>query len=186
MPISQIVTNSIANGAIIAADIASGQTLSLNGITFPATQAPSADANTLDDYEEGTYTATMTTTGSGTITLNAAIRTLKYTKIGNTVTIQGRINISAISSPTGNVRISLPFLPTSGSGGESDYMCFNVYTHAVDLDPSAVSIFAEVNGTINASIFQVRDNASWIALNAATLTGSGSEYFYMVGTYMAA
>jgi hypothetical protein len=56
MPISQINTNSIANGAVVAADIASGQTFSLNGITFPATQVPSADANTLDDYEEGTWT----------------------------------------------------------------------------------------------------------------------------------
>lgn len=156
------------------------------GITFPATQSASSNANTLDDYEEGTYTATMTTTVSGTITLNPSINTLKYTKIGNAVTIQGRVSISAVSSPIGNVQISLPFLPTSGSGGQSDYMCFNVYTHAVDLDPSAVSIFAEANGTINTPIFQVRDNASWIALNAASLTGSGNEYFYMIGTYMAA
>jgi hypothetical protein len=26
------------------------------GITFPATQSASSDANTLDDYEEGTFT----------------------------------------------------------------------------------------------------------------------------------
>jgi hypothetical protein len=35
--------------------VISGTTPSLNGITFPATQVPSADANTLDDYEEGTW-----------------------------------------------------------------------------------------------------------------------------------
>jgi hypothetical protein len=36
--------------------VISGTTPSLNGITFPATQVASADANTLDDYEEGTWT----------------------------------------------------------------------------------------------------------------------------------
>jgi hypothetical protein len=32
--------------------VISGTTPSLNGITFPATQVASADANTLDDYED--------------------------------------------------------------------------------------------------------------------------------------
>jgi hypothetical protein len=38
-----------------------------SGISFPATQSASSDANTLDDYEEGTWTPTvnnMTTTGT--------------------------------------------------------------------------------------------------------------------------
>jgi hypothetical protein len=54
-----------------------------NGITFPATQSASSDANTLDDYEEGTWTPTvtnMTTTGSPTYGG-------KYIKIGQQVTI---------------------------------------------------------------------------------------------------
>ena len=56
------------------------------GITFPASQSASTDANTLDDYEEGTWTPVITDgttskSGSGT-----------YTKIGNTVRIRGFIN----------------------------------------------------------------------------------------------
>ena len=35
------------------------------GITFPATQSASTDANTLDDYEEGTWTPTVNSTGGG-------------------------------------------------------------------------------------------------------------------------
>ena len=53
------------------------------GITFPATQSASTDANTLDDYEEGTWTPTvtnMTTTGTPTY---AGV----YTKIGNLVLV---------------------------------------------------------------------------------------------------
>ena len=34
------------------------------GITFPATQSASSDANTLDDYEEGTWTPSYTNIGS--------------------------------------------------------------------------------------------------------------------------
>jgi hypothetical protein len=46
---------------------------------FPATQNPSSDANTLDDYEEGTFTGTLTGV-SGSVTV-----TVRYTKIGNKV-----------------------------------------------------------------------------------------------------
>lgn len=55
-------------------------------LKFPATQVPSSDANTLDDYEEGTFTpgkSGFTETGGGTITLTGF-----YTKIGRLVTVQ--------------------------------------------------------------------------------------------------
>jgi hypothetical protein len=54
-----------------------------SGISFPATQSDSSDANTLDDYEEGIWTPSvtnMTTTGS------PAYGGM-YTKIGRVVTV---------------------------------------------------------------------------------------------------
>jgi hypothetical protein len=81
------------------------------GIAFPATQSASSDANTLDDYEEGTYTATMTCSTSGTITLGT--NTLSYTKIGRQVTVTGYLAASAISSPTGAIYINLPIPPAN-------------------------------------------------------------------------
>jgi hypothetical protein len=86
------------------------------GITFPATQVASADANTLDDYEEGTYTATLTPSTSGSITLNANYQTLVYTKIGRLVSIRGILIASSSSSPVGYVTVSLPFTPAAVSG----------------------------------------------------------------------
>ena len=50
-------------------------------IKFPAVQVPSADPNTLDDYEEGTFTPTVATSGLA-ITV---IRNAKYIKIGKLV-----------------------------------------------------------------------------------------------------
>jgi len=88
--------------------VVTGTTPTLNGIAFPATQVPSADANTLDDYEEGTFTPTLfgaSTAGTTTYTSRAGI----YTKIGRQVTVTVYITASAATG-TGELRIgNLPF-----------------------------------------------------------------------------
>jgi hypothetical protein len=78
------------------------------GINFPATQVASANANTLDDYEEGTW-ATTDASGAGlSITINGSGYRNRYTKIGNlaylTISIQYPITAS-----TNNARLTLPF-----------------------------------------------------------------------------
>jgi hypothetical protein len=82
------------------------------GITFPATQSASSDANTLDDYEEGTAAVTFSTETSGTITVNTTQDSVAYTKVGRQVTITGQVQISSVSSPVGTfVHVnSLPFV----------------------------------------------------------------------------
>jgi len=65
-------------------------------------------ANKISDYEEGFYTATMTATTSGTITLNGDVNLLAYTKVGRVIHVQGLLETSSKSSPAGAVRISLP------------------------------------------------------------------------------
>ena len=78
------------------------------GITFPGTQSGSSDANTLDDYEEGTFTPSCVCTGQ-TITLTQATAT--YTKIGNIVRAQIAIIVNTVSGAAGgSTTISgLPF-----------------------------------------------------------------------------
>lgn len=79
------------------------------GITFPAAQSASSDANTLDDYEEATYTATLTPQTSGSVTLNASFNEMQYTKVGRTVHVSGRLKVTSVSSPLGNIALNLPF-----------------------------------------------------------------------------
>lgn len=78
------------------------------GIGFPATQVASSDANTLDDYEEGTWTPTIigtTTAGTGTYTTQRG----DYIKIGRLVTVQFYVAWTAHTG-TGNMNVSgLPF-----------------------------------------------------------------------------
>ena len=79
------------------------------GITFPATQSASTDANTLDDYEEGTFTPTIGgTTVTGTATY--AYQLGYYTKVGRMVYIQGYIEWSAGNGSGAGMRMNgLPF-----------------------------------------------------------------------------
>ena len=77
---------------------------SVNGIQVPATQSASADANTLDDYEEGTWTPSIigsTTAGTGTYTTQQGT----YTKIGNIVKFQAEIVWTAHTG-TGQVQVA--------------------------------------------------------------------------------
>jgi hypothetical protein len=86
---------------------ASGGILQLSsGITFPATQVASSDVNTLDDYEEGSWTPTITA-GSGTPT-TTSINTAKYTKIGRLVTLEVDISITAIGTASGVLNFTVP------------------------------------------------------------------------------
>jgi hypothetical protein len=97
----------ITNGSGIA---------SVNGIQFPATQSASADANTLDDYEEGTFTPFIrgnTTAGTASYARQIGI----YTKIGNRVFFT--INIEW-SSGTGTGALTIGGLPFTQNGDGHD------------------------------------------------------------------
>jgi hypothetical protein len=156
------------------------------GITFPAGQSASSNANTLDDYEEGTWVVTFTAATSGTITLNSSNNELSYIKIGSQVTIFGRVLISSVSSPVGSIQINLPFVPEQGLADQSDFYALPVMTHDVDLSAGAVTVFAESSNANYLVVYQTIDNAAWVALPAANLKGNGNEYFYITGSYRAA
>ena len=96
---------------------ANGGVLQLkSGITFPATQVAATDVNTLDDYEEGTFTPTIvggTTAGVGTYVVQSG----NYTKVGNLVTFRLYVATSAHTG-TGAMLISgLPFT-SNGTGNQ--------------------------------------------------------------------
>jgi hypothetical protein len=107
-------------GTIDCANITPAGLIDISGaaagqIKFPAAQNASADANTLDDYEEGTYTPTVTgATVVGTPTYSGF-----YTKIGRQVrvvaTFTSTTSISTASKTS--AYFSLPFPKLSGLGG---------------------------------------------------------------------
>lgn len=118
MPVSVIENASFGNSGIVTA----------NGIKFPATQVASADANVLDDYEEGTWTPTIAFGGSSSGVVYVT-QGGSYTKIGRMVFCQAVLGLSNNGSGTGDAVIrGLPFtvgavLPNTGleSGGMMTY-----------------------------------------------------------------
>ena len=100
-----------------------GVTLDLSGanqgqIKFPAAQNASSDANTLDDYEEGTFTPGITL-GGGNTGLTYSAQVGRYTKIGNRVSFSLHIILSNKGSSSGQLLITgLPFTANSTTNNE--------------------------------------------------------------------
>jgi hypothetical protein len=70
------------------------------GITFPATQSASSDANTLDDYEEGTWTPVVSDAASGGNLATLSNAEAVYTKIGNIVYWRFNVVLTSKASMT--------------------------------------------------------------------------------------
>lgn len=107
--------------------------ISANGgqVKFPAAQNASADANTLDDYEESTWTPVLTFATPGDLAVAYAIRIGTYTKIGNKVFCNLYVQLNSFTHTTaaGQLRITgLPF--NAGSGSYNCIAAWNGITKA--------------------------------------------------------
>jgi hypothetical protein len=145
-----------------------------SGINFPATQVASSDANTLDDYEEGTFDAAFTT-GGGSVTINAAENNCRYTKVGRLVTVCGYISASSVSSPTGALSISnLPFQIASGSEANS-YCAAAIAANGLETTATGQITGYGVAGSSSISLFSY---ASGVLSNIADKVKSGSVFVF--------
>jgi hypothetical protein len=155
------------NDAVVRIEASERFRVTANGVTF---NGDTAAANALDDYEEGTFTATVAPLTSGTITLTTDQRTCKYTKIGNQVSITGYLVVASVSSPVGGEVFiqGLPFTIANGfaAAGSGSVTFFDFPTYAAE---SAPSIFSP-----NATRVSVIKNASLIGV---------SDEFYISATY---
>jgi hypothetical protein len=105
------------------------------GITFPATQSASSDVNTLDDYEEGTFTPTLVG-GFSVAPTSYTEQAGRYTKIGRIVYVEIALDPNGATANASRIRFGgLPFTTASGgpwSGGIIAYQAsFN--TNAGDV-----------------------------------------------------
>ena len=98
IPTGGITDGTIATGDIADDAITTAKIGALTQLTFNATQSASTNANTLDDYEEGTADVNLRVEGRGDSSV-AGTRSSSYTKIGNRVFVRFYMSIS---STTGN------------------------------------------------------------------------------------
>jgi len=145
-----------------------------SGITFPATQSASTDANTLDDYEEGTWTPTYfgsSTAGTTTYTSQAG----NYTKVGRLVTVNGSIGLSAATG-TGQLRIGgFPFTSASITQGRCVPMVNNVnWTGGTYL------IIFMIGSDTTCEVFYSADDIPWANQN---ITNEAQDWIFSM-TYV--
>jgi len=119
------------------------------GITFPATQSASSDANTLDDYEEGTWTPT-DASGAG-LTFSTAVG--NYTKIGRVVTGSFRVTYPTTVS---SAQITIGGLPFTVNNTEANYCFVGGYSNATitisgETAANTTTMYFYVMGTFTAS-----------------------------------
>ncbi len=138
-------------------------------IKFPATQNASANVNTLDDYEEGTWTPSVG--GTATYTAQDGV----YTKIGRQVTVICHLTINAIGTGSTTKISGLPFTNSAklsaGSVAYFSSLATNVIALYCYVDASAATIgFANMN-TAGVNI-----------TNVTPLLGSSTD-IYLTATY---
>ena len=129
------------------------------GITFPATQSASTDVNTLDDYEEGTWTPTVNS-ATGSITTYTASAT--YTKTGRVVCLNIRVTTTSIGTAGGYLRITnLPFSadvsigPLTACGRETNTTGFGL---SCEINSASTLFWQKYDGTFlgaNGYIFAI-------------------------------
>ena len=143
-------------------DLTSGQ------IKFPATQVPSSDVNTLDDYEEGTWTPSVG--GTATYTLQEGF----YTKIGRIVFINVRLTINVIGTGSTSTISGLPFTSASRSAlavGETSGLA----TSPVSIDPyvgastTSISIHSRTAGAAASTLFGILGDGAFVNFTGSYL-----------------
>ena len=141
-----------------------------SGISFPATQSASTDANTLDDYEEGTWTPTLG--GNTTYTGQEG----RYTKIGNLVMISVQLGINVLGTGSVDTISGLPFSSArSWFGGGCTYETV-LATSVVELRPSIQAFSSNI-------IFLGRTAASTSTTTAISVFQNNTA-MYFSGTYL--
>jgi len=139
----------------------SGTVAATNGIDFSANpNAPGATSETLNDYEEGTWTPTYAPTGTAFAAITMDVQSATYTKVGRQVTVRGFIRTDNldITGATGDLTLDgLPFTASSGANGWS-----------------ALSIGFAANWASNTPIYgRVASNQPYMFLCYRTALGGG-------------
>jgi len=155
-------------------------TLTGGQVAFPVTQIPSADPNTLDDYEEGTWTPTITFSTPGDLSVVYSAQNGLYTKIGRSVTFAATVTTSTFTFTTSTGTLRIGGVPFTAFG--TPPVIVSRWTGVV----SAVST-PQIAGIINSTniSFEVMNVASGTtaSLTQANAASGTQKSFFVGGAY---
>ena len=183
-----ITSAKIADGTIVNADINASAAIATTkfaagNLAFPATQSASADANTLDDYEEGTWTPVIGGSG-GTSGQTYSIQNGYYTKIGNRVIVNAYMTLTAKGTITSTLQLQgLPFTSSSSANNISALSLTRVHDWTLTAD-HVLCCAVDANSTVGTfTLYEptgVSDSSATLStseVNNSTSLIIGGQYF---------
>jgi len=174
------LTGGVSGNPAFSGNVTVGGTLVNTGlITASAGVAigGTGSANTLDDYEEGTFTPTYAgQSTAGTYNYGSQLGT--YTKVGRTVTITATMSaIQTVTAGVGTANIKgLPFSVNSTHGGFG-----SVVLEYFDIDNNTNSLACEaVAGTTFIRFWETVDSAANSVLDVTDKTNNSADIFVTI------
>jgi hypothetical protein len=160
-----------------------GNTLGTSGTgyTFPATQDPSSNANTLDDYEEGSFTPTLGGSSTNPV-YTASVAQGVYTKIGRVVHFSILIIVTGVSSQ-GTGTIFINGLPFSKSADVNSYATPQIIGYNDIWDTAFPSAFIGTNYLIPQPTGVTQAAANW-GTTSSSASNLSTGYLGISGTYI--
>jgi hypothetical protein len=147
-----------------------------NGITFTASQVASSNANTLDDYEEGTWTATLTD-GTNTTTSTGA----NYRKIGSLVFLSFQFYDKDISAWNA-ANLSVTGLPFTVATNHDSFVTVGTPNGFTVSGPLAM-LFS--NGSTSSGLYYRGGSSNYVGVQKGDITNNSNFSLYLSACYTA-
>jgi hypothetical protein len=138
LPSGSVNADTLASTLDLSSKTMTFGNVSASGITFPASASASSNANTLDDYEEGTFTPVLQRDST---TMTVGLAEGFYTKIGRQVFIQLQVQDITDAGTTEALKFTgLPFAGSSSFDRQQGTLIFNRITKPANAIDSAAII----------------------------------------------
>ena len=136
-------------------------------------------ANALDDYEEGTWTPSLTSDG-GSISVSYGSRGGKYTKVGNIVQCSFAMRVASHSGGSGEYRVSgLPFTTSTAGNDHNGVTTAGLEGHPFTASTQLLQVID--NNTTYIRLLRGNNDSSW-----NSYTPQSGNSIYMSFTYTTA
>ena len=152
----------------------------ISQVVFPATQVASSDPNTLDDYEEGTWTPVFTCNTPGDLSVSYGTQVGRYTKIGRQVTLTCSI-AATITHTTASSIVKITGVPTAFIGLGSQFGAIGAFAGMTDA--GYTSLGAQMAQTAEVYITRSGSGLNFSNSPISSWPSGGTIQIYFVFTY---
>jgi hypothetical protein len=150
------------------------------GVVFGTGGPSPITSNTLDDYEEGTFSPTMTLSTPGTSSFAYLAQSGQYRKVGNIVTFTLELRMNTISYGNGSGNLTIAGLPFNfaNTGGYGSSLC-NIMLYGGAISSGRTPFASGVSNTTNILLLQMASSTA-----TTTLVVSNYNTIQVSGTYI--